>query len=104
YTPLNTGSLIMSVLGRATITDPGRHVSAAFGAGLTYAEFQKFSIGLTVESGRAAYDGLLAPGVLDERYLSIRPLASLFLTENIELFGMLEYSGRHSYSILGGHL
>jgi len=104
YTPFYAGSLIMSVIGRATLTDPGRHASAAFGAGLTYAEFQKFSIGLTVEGGRAAYDGLLAPGMLDERYFSIRPLASLFLAKDIELFGMMEYSGRESYSIFGGHL
>lgn len=104
HTSFGSGALIFSLLGRAIINDPGEHMSAAFGAGLTYAEFRKFSIGLTVEGGRAAYDGILAPGTFDEPYISIRPLASLFLTDNVELFGMMEYSSRESYSLFGGHL
>ncbi len=104
YVPIQSGSLVLSVLGRATLTDPSSHLSAAFGAGLTYAHDREFSIGLTVEGGRAAYDGLLDPGMLDERYFSIRPHASLYVTENVELFGIMEYSGRESYSLFGGHV
>ncbi|MCL4766014.1 MAG: hypothetical protein KJZ80_07275 [Hyphomicrobiaceae bacterium] len=104
YTAVGSGSLVLSALARAMLADPGSRGSASFGAGLTYAECRRFSIGLSVEGGRAAYDGLLAPGTVDERYFSIRPAASLFLTDRIELIGLAEYSGRESYDVYGGHV
>lgn len=104
YAGLPTGVLIFSALARGTLADPGGHISAAFGAGLTYAQYRKFAIGFNIEGGRAAYDGIIAPGIFDERYVSVRPTASLFLTNDIELFGMMEYSARESYSLFGGHI
>lgn len=104
YASLPSGMLIFSAMARGTMTNPGEHFSAAFGAGLTYAQPKKFSIGMSIEGGRSAYDGLLAPGVLDEPYFSIRPAGSLFLTDSVELFGLMEYSGRESYSLFGGHI
>ncbi len=104
YVGLESGSLIFSALARATLVDPGSHISASFGAGLAYAQARKFSIGIMVEGGRAAYDGLLGAGMVDEAYFSIRPTAAVFLTDQVELFGMMEYMTRESYSIFGGHL
>lgn len=104
YFPVGTGVFIFSALARATYTNPGDHVSASFGAGVTYAHPRSVSVGLNLEGGRASYDGLLAPGKLDERYFSVRPVVSFYLTENTELFGLMEYSSRESYDIFGGHL
>lgn len=104
YASLPTGMLIFTAMARGAYVDPGGHASAAFGAGVIYSQPRKFSVGVNIEGGRAAYDGLLAPGLLDERYISIRPTASIFLTDNVELFGLVEHSSRESHSLFGGHV
>lgn len=104
YIPLQTGNLIISALVRGMYTDPGEHVSASFGAGLAYVHSRNVSIGINVEGGRAVYDGVLAPATFDESYFSIRPTVSFYLSDNMELVGMMEYSSRESYDVFGGHL
>lgn len=104
YIHVYSGKLIATALARANITDPGSHLSASFGAGLIYAHSGEFSVGLMVEGGRAAYDGFLAPGKLDEHYVSVRPAVSFFLTEEIEIIGLMDYSIRESYAAYGGYI
>jgi len=104
YMPLDAGTLVLTAFGRATAVDPGSHISGSLGAGLIYTHTGEFSVGFHVEGGRAAYDGLLAPGKLDELYASIRSNVSFVLTDDVELTGLMEYSTRDSYSIYGGQI
>lgn len=104
YISLGGPHLILSLMARGIASDPGRHMSASFGAGILYAQSGKVSVGLTLEGGRASYDGFLAPGTLDERYFSIRPVVSFHVTDNVEVLGLMEYSSRESYDAFGGHL
>jgi len=104
YIPLQTGNLILSALVRLIYASPGDHISGAFGAGLAYVHPMNVSVGLQVEGGRAAYDGVLAPGKFDEQYLSIRPVVSFYLTDDVELVGLMEYASRESYDVYGGHV
>lgn len=104
YVALETAHLIFTLMARGIATDPGRHISASFGAGVLYAQNGKSSAGIAVEGGRASYDGLLAPGSLDELYFSIRPVVSFYLTDNVEVLGLMEYSARESYDAFGGHV
>lgn len=104
YVSLDSAQLIFTLMARGVASDPGDHIGAAFGAGILYAQSGKVSAGLTVEGGRASYDGLLAAGSLDELYFSIRPVVSFHLSESVEILGMMEYSSRESYDVFGGHL
>ena len=104
YASLETGHLVFTVMARGIVIDPGRHISGAFGAGVLYAQTGKVSVGISIEGGRASYDGLLGPGELDESYFTIRPSVSFYLTEGLELVGMMEYSSRQSYDLYGGHV
>lgn len=104
YVSLETGYLVFTAMARGLAIDPGRHISGAFGAGVLYAQSGKVSVGIGIEGGRASYDGLLGPGELDEPYVTIRPSVSFYLTEGLELVGMMEYSSRRSYDLYGGHI
>lgn len=104
YIPLETGNLILSALARVVHASPGDHLSSAFGAGLAYVHPRNVSVGVHVEGGRATYDGVPAPGQFDEQYVSIRPVVSFYLTDDIELVGLMEYSSRESYDVYGGHV
>lgn len=104
YFPLKTGFLILSAFGRALYVDPGDYITTSFGAGVGYAQAGKVSVGLSLEAGRAAYDGILAPGSFDENYFSIRQHVSFHVTERAEVVGLMEYSSRASYDVYGGHI
>ena len=104
YVSLPLGSLILTCLARAMVTDPGDHTSASFGAGLIYAQTGRASAGFTIEGGRAKYDGLLTPARLNESYLSVRPTVSFYLTDSVELIGLAEYSSQESYDAFGGYV
>jgi hypothetical protein len=107
YVPISDGtSLIFSGLVRWTLIDPGRHSVPAFGAGLTYSVYQRYSLGFDVEAGRASYNsisgGVATAATVNDRYYSLRPHASVFLSDRVELFAAGEYTDRESYKILGG--
>jgi len=104
YYPLTTGYLILNTFGRVLFIDPGDHVTASFGAGVTYAQSRKVAIGVTVEAGRATYDGMLVPSTFDEPYVSLRPHVSFYITDKAEVVGLLEYSSRQSYDLYGGYV
>lgn len=104
YIPFGPGSLILQGLGRATFIDPGDHIAPSYGAGLQYAEAKRFSVGLLVEGGRASYDAVFGGiGFIDEKYVSVRPSMSLFLTDRIELIGRGEWTDRESFTVTGGY-
>lgn len=104
YYPLKSGFLILSTFGRALFVDPGDHLTASFGGGVTYAQSGKVSIGVNVEAGRAAYDGILVARTFDEPYVSLRQHVSFYVTEKAEVLGLIEYSSRLSYDIYGGYV
>lgn len=95
-------SLIFSGLGRATAVEPGHHWVGSGGVGLTYAEYQRYSVGLSFEAGRSSYNSLLGPGTANLPYYTIRPHASIYLYERLELFGSVEYTDLDSYKVYGG--
>ncbi len=48
--------------------------------------------------------GSLARANSTSSYFTIRPSVSFYLTEGLELVGMMEYSSRQSYDLYGGHV
>jgi YaiO family outer membrane protein len=105
YVPLGKAtSLIFQGLARTTWIHPGDHFVATFGGGVTYAEYRKFSVGVTAEAGRTAYDATLGIGSINEPYVAVRPAVGVYLTDKIELVAQGEFVDRPSYQIWGGHL
>lgn len=105
YVPIGrTASLILMGLVRGTWIDPGDHFVTSIGGGITYAEYRKFSVGVVVEGGRAAYDATFGIGSIDEPYIAVRPSVGIYLTNSIELVAQGEFSDRDSYRVMGGHL
>jgi hypothetical protein len=105
YLPVGqTTSLIFQALVRGTWVSPGDHFVTTFGGGITYADYRKFSLGLAVEGGRAAYDATFGIGSIDEAYIAVRPSLSIYLTDKIEFVAQGEFSERESYNVMGAHV
>jgi hypothetical protein len=103
YVPVAAdASLIFQALGRATFIQPGDNFAPSYGGGVSYAVYKKFSIGVLVEGGRASYDAIIGRGSVDEPYVSIRPSASLYITDKLELTASGEFTDRTSYRVDGG--
>jgi hypothetical protein len=105
YLPMGQStSLILQGLVRGTFVDPGDHFVTSVGAGITYAHYRKYSVGVFVEGGRAAYDATFGIGSIDEQYIAVRPSVGFYLTNSIELIAQGEFSNRDSYQVVGGHV
>jgi len=97
-----SASVIVEVVGREGFLAPGPQWIPSAMAGLTYANYKRYSVGVAVELGKAQYDALVGIGSVDEPYFAIRPSASAYVGERTELFVRADYTHRTSYESLGG--
>ncbi len=105
FPPLNDGSyLVGSVRGSVTDVSPGNNTGWEVGGSLIYVAPQFYSFGAEVFGGLMAYDSVLSVGTAAVRneFVGVRPLASTYASENIELFLRGEYVSTEAYDIAGG--
>lgn len=104
FTVADNSALIVSVLGRSTTVSLGDTTGPAFGAGVTWAVYRSYAVGVSVEGGRASYDALGGAGSVNDRYVSVRPTVTAFLNDRLEVIASGEYTDRESYKVTGGFL
>lgn len=92
---------IGQTFGRVTLAAPGDNVGVAGGGSLAYSRYATWSLGLLVEAGSGGYDSVLGAGRVDNDFVSARPFASHRLSDNVELFGRLEYYDTDNYIAQG---
>lgn len=97
-------AIIAQVLGNYGISDPGDEDSISGGVALSYNSYRDYSIGVKVMGGQSSYDSVLGAGDVDNDFIIVQPNASVFLADNFEMFGRVEYGDTEAYDFYGGAL
>jgi hypothetical protein len=97
----NDAYWVIQLLGRATFVSPGEDWIPAVGGSLTYASYKKYSVGLASEIGRSSYETAQGAANFNENYVSLRPTASVYVNNQVELSLTGEYTKLESYEVNG---
>lgn len=104
YFPLHDNkSIIVQALGAVGENDPG-DTSFSGGGAIAFSAYREYTVGLKVTGGDSSYDSVLGAGNVDNEFIVVQPNASIFLADNFEMFGRLEYGDTDIYDYYGGAL
>lgn len=88
--------------GRLALADPGGNLGYSAGGSLAFSEYNQWAIGTLLEGGNSRYESVIGAVEVENRFFSIRPFASLRLTDNMEIFARLEHYNTEFFNTFGG--
>jgi len=88
--------------GRLVLADPGANLGYSAGGSLAFSQYDQWSIGTLLEAGNSRYESVIGAAEVDNDFYSVRPFASLRLTDNLEVFARLEYYDTELFNTFGG--
>lgn len=97
-------SWIWQAFAKNAFISLGDHQAPSGGVGVAYSVYKTYTVGLAVEAGVASYDSIIGLASLNERFSSVRPHASVYLNDRVELFAQGELTDRTSYRVQGAHI
>lgn len=94
--------LITQLYGNAIFVDPGDEFGGFGGTDVTYGRYRRWSIGSTFEAGVSNFESVLGAGEVNNAFYSVRPHASIYVTDTVELIGLVSYYDTEEFNIIGG--
>lgn len=102
----NGGFAVGQISASGIYSNPGGNFGYELSAGVTYVALNIGTIGATIVGGMMAYDTVLGPSSLSvsNGFIGVRPAASFYLGENVELIARGEMMFTDFYDLYGGSI